>query len=108
MSLYIFSVILTEQLFARRDEISFGEIELNQGLTAAGINQRQLRCVNGTRASCSRRLASLPSLFAGGPAPFMAQRHRPPPSRMLTAACYYDSRPTRTHGGVAQRDTRLV
>lgn len=28
-----FPVISTEQLFARRDEISFGKIELNQGLT---------------------------------------------------------------------------
>lgn len=31
-----FPVISTEQLFARRDEISFGKIELNQGLTGGG------------------------------------------------------------------------
>lgn len=31
-----FPVISTEQLFARWDEISFGKIELNQGLTGGG------------------------------------------------------------------------
>jgi len=30
--------------YSRRDEISFGKIELNQSSTAAGINQRQLAC----------------------------------------------------------------
>jgi len=38
-----------DRTFAR-DAIILREIELNQGSTAAGINQRQLRCVNEARA----------------------------------------------------------
>lgn len=80
-----------------RGEISRGEIELNQSLTAAGIYQRQLRCVNGARAS--RTLS--PSSFVTF---FLAVRSRSlhgstPPSTlvayMLMAAYYYDSKPTR-------------
>lgn len=44
--------------YSQRDEISFSKIELNQSSTAASINQRQLRCVNGARAPHSRRLVS--------------------------------------------------
>lgn len=44
--------------YSRRDKISFSEIELNQSSTTTGINQRQLRCVNGARAPYSHRLVS--------------------------------------------------